>query len=431
MKRNVDAVVIGAGVIGSGVAYELAKRGLSIVVIDKATGPGLGSTSSSSAVIRFNYLTFDSVALAWESFHQWINWQGYLSAPDEEPLAKLVNVGVAMLEVPLVSSVITADLFKRVGVPHEIWTSTELGKRIPGIDTGKYWPPKRIDDDQFWEDATDTLGAIYTPEGGYINDPLLATENLANAARRAGATMIFKAEVVKILKANGRISGVRLRNGTEIMTSVVVNVAGPWSSKINALAGAGSDFTLTVRPMRQEVHHVSVPSIFSSAPVIGDLDLGTYMRSTPGNGLLVGGTEPECEPFEWVDDPDSANLVRTQALFESQVTRAARRLPTLRIPSTASGIAGVYDVSSDWSPIYDASDVPGFYLAIGTSGNQFKNAPVVGAMMAELITQVENGVDHDANPVHFQGIRTGHVINLATFSRKRKRNENSTGTVMG
>lgn len=63
-----SAIVIGAGVIGSSVAWELAKNGYSVTVVDKESGAGQGSTSASSAVIRFNYSTFDSVALAWESY---------------------------------------------------------------------------------------------------------------------------------------------------------------------------------------------------------------------------------------------------------------------------------------------------------------------------------------------------------------------------
>ena len=74
--------------------------------------------------------------------------------------------------------------------------------------------------------------------------------------------------------------------------------------------------------------------------------------------------------------------------------------------------------------------MPGFYVAIGTSGNQFKNAPGAGLIMAYLISQVENGADHDAKPVIYPCKKTNKEINLGTFSRKRARNLTS-GTVMG
>jgi glycine/D-amino acid oxidase-like deaminating enzyme len=113
------------------------------------------------------------------------------------------------------------------------------------------------------------------------------------------------------------------------------------------------------------------------------------------------------------------------------VTRAARRFPALKIPNTASGIAGIYDVAADWTPIYDRTELDGFYVAIGTSGNQFKNAPMVGKLMTGLIEAVRAGQDHDADPVKVRAERTGNEINMAAFSRKRLFNADNTGTVMG
>lgn len=431
LNTKCDAVVIGAGVIGSSVAYELARKGLSVVVVDKAAGPGLGSTSSSSAVIRFNYSTYDGVALAWEAFQSWKNWRAHLGAPAEETIAEVRNIGVMMINVPVVSIPLTKELFTKVGIEHEVLDAAGMTRVVPGIDTGKYWPPKKIDDDAFWEDAIESVEAMYTPEGGYVNDPLLAAVNLAAAAQRHGVQFLFKKVVTEILQADGRVCGVELNDGEQIEAPIVVNVAGPWASHINELAGIGSDFTVSLRPMRQEVHHVAAPAQFEKNPIIGDLDVGVYIRPESGHAFLVGGTEPECDVFQWVEDPDEANMVRTQELFEAQVTRAARRLPDLSVPSSPSGVVGIYDVSSDWTPIYDKSELPGFYLACGSSGNQFKNAPTAGRLMAELITQVEAGHDHDSDPVIYTTEHTKQEINLGTFSRKRAINENSSGTVMG
>ena len=74
--RPADVVVIGAGVIGSSIAFELSRDGHRVVVLDKAGGVGHGSTSASSAIVRFNYSTWAGVALAWESLHAWRDWQG-------------------------------------------------------------------------------------------------------------------------------------------------------------------------------------------------------------------------------------------------------------------------------------------------------------------------------------------------------------------
>ena len=424
------AIVIGAGVIGCSIAYEMASKGYDVLVIDKAQGPGQGSTSASSAVVRFNYSTFDAVALAWESFHCWKNWPEHLGKKQER-YSQMIDVGVVMLDAPVISGEKTSQLFESVGIPYEVWNSSDLTANVSGIDVGKYWPPKKLSDDAFWEDANESLGAIFTPNGGYIDDPLLATENLAQAAINSGVNFHFKSKVTSILKEINKVIGVQINGSENILADVVINAGGPWSNQINKLAGVGQDFTISVNPMRQEVHQINTPMNLLPGPIIGDLDLGTYLRSTPNGSTLIGGTEPECDPLDWVDDVEAVNLNRTKELFEAQVTRAARRFPALQIPNSPSGIAGIYDVAADWTPIYDRTEIDGFFVAIGTSGNQFKNAPMVGKMMTALIDAVRAGQDHDDDPVKIRAERTGNEINMSAFSRKRLFNADNTGTVMG
>jgi len=431
-----DAVVVGAGVIGAATALELARAGRRVVVVDRLPGPGQGSTSASSAVVRFNYSTADGTAAAWEAHFHWLNWAGHLEAPDGDgPLARLRQTGIIMLDVPAVPKKRVLEMYDEIGVPYEDWDAATLAARVPGIDTGRYWPPKRLDDDAFWAEPDGQLGAFWNPDGGYVDDAQLAAANLAAAAQRRGVTFRFRSTVVGIRQAGGRVTGVDLAGGTALSAPVVVNVAGPWSSALNRIAGVGDDFTISVRPLRQEVHQVPAPPGYNNGdrlgPVIADLDLGTYFRGTPGDGLLVGGTEPECDPLQWLDAPEDAAPHPTASVYQAQLTRAARRLPGLTVPGTPRGISGVYDVASDWTPIYDRTALDGFYVAMGTSGNQFKNAPVAGRFMAAIVDAVENGHDHDTDPVRYRGEYTGRTVNLGTFSRKRPVNTASSGTVMG
>lgn len=448
------AVVIGAGVIGSSIALQLKRSGHDVSVIDRNSAAGMGSTSASSAVVRFNYSTFDAVALAWESYSLWKDFQnlidgsnGYSKNPlsnSQEYYAHLEDRGFVMLDAPILSNEKTMKLYEKIGIPYEIWDSNTLKKRMPGINAGKYWPNKPVKSDEFWDEASEELGAIFSKHGGYISDPLLAAQNFAAAAKREGVNFYFRKSVIGIEKNNGRVSGVRVSdfdsqsnkavvgNSKIIAADLVVNVAGPWSTQINQLAGAGSDFTVGLKPLRVEVHQISTPKDILPGPIMGDLDLGTYLRSGPGGITLVGGTEPECDELEWVEPDlvDEVNMTRTVELFESQTYRFAKRFPAAQIPSNPVGVVGIYDVSSDWTPIYDKTDVPGFYVAIGTSGNQFKNAPGAGLIMAHLINQVEMGHDHDNHPIIYRCLNNNLEINLATFSRKRAGNTTS-GTVMG
>ena len=448
------AVVIGAGVIGSSIALQLRRLGHDVTVVERNSAAGMGSTSASSAVVRFNYSTFDAVALSWESYFLWKEFKelidgtnGYAKnslSNSQEHYAHLEDRGYVMLDVPVLSNEKTMALFDQAGIPYEIWDSKQLKIGMPGIDAGRYWPNKPVKSDEFFNEASEELGAVFSKHGGYVSDPLLAAQNFAMAAKREGVNFKFRKVVVGIEKNLGRVCGVAISDfdsqskkpldaGHEVITAdVVINVAGPWSTLINQMAGAGSDFTMELKPLRAEVHQISTPKDILPGPIMGDLDLGTYVRSGPGGITLVGGTEPECDALEWVtpDKVDEVNMTRTVEVFESQTYRFARRFPAAQIPSTPVGVVGVYDVSSDWTPIYDKTDVPGFYVAIGTSGNQFKNAPGAGLIMAHLITQVEKGADHDSEPVVYKCTKSKSVINLGTFSRKRARNLTS-GTVMG
>ena len=226
-----DAIVIGAGVIGSAVALELAHAGRDVVVVDKAGGPGQGSTSASSAVIRFNYSTWDGVALSWEAKHCWERWPDHLRTGGDEPRARLHRTGFVMLDVPLVDNARTAALFDRAGIPYEVWDAATLRARIPSLDPGRHWPPKPVDSDGFWADADGEIGALWSPDGGYVDDPQLAAVNLADAARRAGARFVFHRRVVDVARAGGRVAGVVLDDGTRLDAPTVVNVCKNWAVK--------------------------------------------------------------------------------------------------------------------------------------------------------------------------------------------------------
>ncbi len=437
---------MGSGVIGSAVALELARSGRSVLVVDKAAGPGHGSTSASSAVIRFLYSTFEGTATAWEAKFMWEAWADHLGLPAHQPLADppaltaFHRTGMLNLDAPVISVEHSCDLLRAVGVPFEHLDADALAARFPQLDVGAYYPPVPVTDDAFFDDTSVRLGALYTPDAGFVDDPRLAADNLAYAARLHGARTAYRAEVVACERV-GETWRLALADGRTVESPVVVNAAGPWSGAFNALAGVGAEFTIGVRPLRQEVHQVTRPSSWDGrpdpAPAIFDLDLGTYMRPGPSSAWVVGSGEPACDPLHWVDDVGDAGAVDgvddhvTMEAFEAQVMRAARRLPDLAVPNRPSGVVGVYDVADDWTPIYDRTDAPGFYVAMGTSGNQFKNAPIAGRYLSAIVEATESGRDHDENPVTYVGEHTGLKIDLAAFSRKRPVNAASSRTVMG
>ena len=433
MIPGTDVLIIGAGVIGSAVALEFARSGRRVTVVDRGPAPGAGSTSSSSSIIRFSYSTLDSVLTAWESAPYWTDWEGYLGVRDPDGMCRFIATGMLLFDTPEFSFDRITDLWDDVGIAYEVLDTEQISERYPQLDVGRYFPPKAVDDPAFADDARGTLTAIHESLAGFIDDPMLAARNIAHAARHHGATFRFHAEVVGVEMADGRVCGVRLADGEVVHAPVVINVAGPHSAGLNALAGADVDMTIGHRPLRQEVFAAPAPdglALDDGAPIVSDLDIGQYFRPQVGGTLLVGGTEPACDELEWVDDPDAYDEHTTVEKFETTMYRLARRVPEFGVPHRPVGLAALYDVADDWVPIYDRSAVPGWYMACGTSGNQFKNAPLAGKFMKAIVDAVESGHDHDHDPVRFVGEHTGRTIDLGAFSRRRTPASTS-GTVMG
>lgn len=432
MSDTTDAVIIGAGLLGASIAYELARSGRRVTTIERLSDVGAGSTSASSAGIRFHYSTWEGVCTSWESKFGWETWRDHLGAPSDEQLARFFKVGTLVLDYEGTKRSTVLQLFDRAGVPYEEWDPDEIVRRIPELDPGVFGPPARVTDERFWEDPRGRLGGFFTPDAGFVDDPQLAARNLMSAAQRHGAQVRFRQEVVNIRRRGSCVRGVDLANGETIDAPVVINASGPYSRRTNELAGILDDFAVSTRPLRQEVHTARAPGGFGQManprPGVTDPDLGTYMRPHLGGSLLVGGTEPDCDPLEWIEDPDEWNPLATSEVFTAQMYRAARRLPDLQVGNRPLGIAGLYDVSDDWIPIYDRTSLEGYYVAIGTSGNQFKNAPIIGWIMRSLIEANESGANTDEEPLQMECPRTRNVIDLTHYSRRRTANRDSTLT---
>ena len=437
MNRTADAIIVGAGVIGSSVAFELAKRGYKTLNIDKLPTSGYGSTSNSCAIVRAHYSTWDGVAMAYEGFFYWDDWDDYLGVRDDRGMIKYMKTGSVLFKLEGEDhSNKCLKLFKEIGVEHEIWDLDKLKEMIPIYSHDQYDGTTRPDeDDHFWDKTGKKIeGAVYTPGSGYVSDPQLTSHNLQVAAEANGGEFLFNSEITEIRQENGKVVGVTLKSGEQIDSPIVVNVAGPHSFVINRMADVEKEMNIKTRALRHEVHHVPSPEGFDFEKDgfhTSDGDNSIYFRPETGNTILIGSEDPLCDPKEWIADPDNYNQQVTESQWKAQVYRCARRIPQLKIPSRTSGVVDLYDVSDDWLPIYDKSSLNGFYMAIGSSGNQFKNAPVAGHCMAELIDACEKGRDHDTDPVTVKAIYTGLELNMGFYSRNREINPNSSFSVNG
>ena len=431
---NYDAVIIGAGVIGAATALELSRNGYKTLSIDKNPEAGYGSTSNSCAIIRVHYSTEHDTAFAYEGYYYWKNWKEYLGNKKSAGLSEFRKTGCLIMKTEgngnLEKVIANAE---SLSIPHEHWNPEKIKSRLSIYDLRQYGPPKRVDDENFGEPTGNQInGAVFFPTAGYINDPKLATQNIQDAAESLGASFLFNQNVIEIPVSNNCVEGVALEDGTRIESSIVVNVAGPHSSVINKMVGADKDMNIQTRALKQEVAHIPAPEGFDfekDGMVISDNDIGVYCRPETGNHVLAGSEDPECDLREWAD-PDHYDRNFTEQA-STQAMRMAQRMSGLKMPRRMRGAVDLYDVSDDWLPIYDCSSIEGFYMACGSSGNQFKNAPVAGKIMAKLVEYCESGNDHDHSPMQFQLSQIDYPLNTGNMSRLRKINPNSSFSVLG
>ena len=229
MTKKYDAIIIGAGVIGTPIAYELSQMGYKTLTVDKVHDAGEGSTAGSCAIVRAHYSTEDGVALAYEGFKYWLDWENYLgNVNDEKGLAKFMNTGSILIKSEGHDWRKVKKHYDAVGVQYEEWSNDTIVEKVPVADLHKNWPVRRPEDPTFYDEPTEMLeGALFCPEGGYVNDPALSAHNIMRAAESHGAEFMFNAEVVDIRVEDNKVKGITLKDGTQIDADIVVNVGGP------------------------------------------------------------------------------------------------------------------------------------------------------------------------------------------------------------
>ena len=422
MTVTCDVLIIGAGVVGCSIARSLAREGLATLNVDALPAAGYGSTSHSSAIVRPFYSHVTAAAVAHEARARWLEWAEFLEAPRHSTLAHYTESGGLVLVRAGEEAALEGNLsvLREIGVEYQELDADGVSALYPGICLDTFGPPKRLQDDGFGEATGGHIaGGILIPAAGYVSDPQLAARNLMEAAQRAGARFMFNARVDAIEQSAGVVTGVLLADGSRVSAGAVINAAGPHSSAVNDLVGLARVPGLHTRAERHEVAYVPAPTgyVEHGNGFVFDLDAGVYTRAD-GVDLLVGTADPPCDE-PGVTDPDTDDGAFTEQ-WTVQVYRAAQRFPKLDIPGQARGTVGIYDVSADWIPIYDKTDLAGYFVAIGTSGNQFKNAPVIGDLMASILGSSRAGVDHDTQPATLRLPHLSRTVDLSFYSRHRE-----------
>ncbi len=379
--RTTDVIVVGGGVNGACIAYHLAQRGVSVALVEKdniASGP----TGRSCGIIRQHYSHPITARMAlaalgfFENFEELVGSDcdfrqtGYILAAGPETIDTL-KANVALQQA--------------LGINTSVISVDELRELEPGV-------------------ATDGIvGAAYEPDSGYA-DPYSASVAFANRAEELGAEVLVGTEIRSVIVEGGKARGVVTDEGRLEAGSVVL-ATGPWSPRLSELFGV----ELPITPCRVQV------CLFERAPglqhdkVFVDSPLGVYTRPEGEDLMLVGSVATD-EAQAGVEHPDHFQRVADFDTVSRYSEQLVQRFPGMDKGRFVNGYASLYDVTPDWRPILD--ELPGIdnlYCCAGSSGHGFKLAPIVGEMMADLITAGKSDED-DINFFAFDRFARGELV---------------------
>ena len=369
MRKSAEAVIIGGGLAGTSICFNLASRGVKDTVLLEREGLGAGSTGKSSGVTTgFSLLLFTHgsesalpISLMAKEGQKWFrNFNELVGAE-----SGFREVGVMFLSGEDYSPALRQGFAKarEMGFENRELSREDLKEVAPHIEPGDF----------------DFLG--FEPRSGY-GDPPGVAQGYASAAGRLGADISLGNGALDVEVEGGRVTGVVSEQG-RIATDTVVVAGGPWNGKLMKKLG----YNLPLQPTRHEVFVLKQgPPAKMGIPVFFDLIEMTYMREESPD-LMLGGDIAKDENADPDDFDQGTTMEQTRRIWG----RLSSLMPSLESAELFTGFSGLYTNTPDNLPILGKVDgVDGLYFAGGFNGYGFKLSPATGIVMAELITEGES-----------------------------------------
>jgi sarcosine oxidase subunit beta len=373
-------VVIGAGCIGSSIAYHLGRRGVKdVIVLEKEPFAGAGSTSKAAGGIRAQFSTPINVQISMRSI---ADYERFAEEMETDPVFFQVGYLFLICDASMWTAFQSQAAMQRsLGLPVETLTPNEVRARVPELN------------------VSDVLGATFCPRDG-LASPHEITQAFVAQARRLGARFEFGRAARGLVVEDGRVAGVET-DGGRIATPVVVNASGPHAAEIAAWAGVN----LPVEPVRRHCFTTEpLPFVHDRLPMIVDMKSGVYMHRESG-GLLLGLANRD-EPAGFRTDVDWGFLERI-------VEPAIARLPALEAAEVSNGWAGLYETTPDHNAVFGpAPGLEGFLMCNGFSGHGLMHAPAAGRLIAEWI--VDGAPSLDLSPLRIERFAAAALAAEAT-----------------
>lgn len=394
MNRTADIVIAGAGVVGMSIAVQLARRSRArIMVLERASGLGHGSTGASSAVCRHKYSRDETMMLARDGIAAYRDWPAFLELSD--PLAAFQDVGVlwpsdGRPDWPAQD----ARRMARLGVRAAVIDDAELAARFPAIN-----PCPGTPDPASGHPHVCGAGGPHLLEldGGFI-DPVDVLSDLVRSARQKGVDIHFGTGVDELQVEGGRVTGVRLSGGTSVDCPVVVSATGPWCVRWFERIGLRQRWRL--EPTRVQVAHLDRPADVAGAlPVVCDPGAGIYFRPQNRGQQIVVGSVREEDEREVVPDPDDYAAYADDDFMRTMLYALEHRVRGLSQVGRPRGYSGLYTVNRmDFHPVVGPAPIDGLIVANGFSGHGFKLAPAIGALVARMLVGAADSFDTSVSP---------------------------------
>lgn len=358
MTETTNYLIVGGGLEGLAIAWSLADRGETDILVVERDTTCSGMTGKSSGVVRSHYGTPSLAAMSWYSVDVF------------ERATELFGDDMALQQCGYVVGVAENNvepLRKNVAMMQSLGIDVDL---IGHDKMHELWPQLHLDD---------FAAFAYEPRGGR-GEAYMAGMAFGAAARRLGVTIRQSTEVAELLCGDDdRVYGVRLADGNEIHSGTVILATGPWAPALTAPLG----FDLDVKAQRAQLVLVDQGEPTPVVPVLSDLAGLSYVCREPNGELLVGNSDHQAPQYI---DPDNYINRADESTLEKIVMKMGHRLPDMPDPRITSSYVGAYDVTPDYNPIIGPSPVDGLFLATGFSGHGYKISPAVGKLVADLVT---------------------------------------------
>ncbi|MSO74981.1 MAG: FAD-binding oxidoreductase [Alphaproteobacteria bacterium] len=380
-----DVVVIGAGIMGASIAYQLARAGKRKIILIDERAPVGGMSGRTFGQVRQHYSNEILIKLAMRGFEVLANWRREVGSGDS---------GYARLGYLLLVVKAQLEACKR---------NVALGQSL-GVDT-RFVGPDEIKRIEPLLVTDDLAGGAFEPNGGYIDVTRMILSWLG-AAQSMGLSLMTGVKVEAIKTRGGKVVGVETSAG-QIACPIVVAATNAWARDLLSPIGV----EVPIKRMRLDM------SILRQG--LGKPLVRTCI--TDGNSNVV--LRPDLGPYAWVvayppampevvDPLGEAPAAEVTAHRQRMDKAFAARLPDYVGAEMVRSVSGVYDVSPDFHPILGwAGGIEGLCLAIGFSGHGLKLAPAVGEVIAATVLGQEP--NFDITPLRLSRFAEGKPMFLA------------------